>query len=106
MPKKPLSEQVMVVTGASSGVGRAIARAAGERGAKVVVADVIRNPVTSAETALIRELQGPVSRDRGHFVSGKFDQKLVKAKGEKKAPAAAPAAEEKKEEKKEEEKKE
>ncbi|TMM08173.1 MAG: SDR family NAD(P)-dependent oxidoreductase [Actinobacteria bacterium] len=38
MPKKPLSEQVMVVTGASSGVGRAIARAAGERGAKVVVA--------------------------------------------------------------------
>jgi len=38
MPKKPLREQVMVVTGASSGVGRAIARAAGERGAKVVVA--------------------------------------------------------------------
>jgi NAD(P)-dependent dehydrogenase (short-subunit alcohol dehydrogenase family) len=38
VPKKPLREQVMVVTGASSGVGRAIARAAGERGAKVVVA--------------------------------------------------------------------
>jgi NAD(P)-dependent dehydrogenase (short-subunit alcohol dehydrogenase family) len=38
MAKKPLHEQVMVVTGASSGVGRAIARAAGERGAKVVVA--------------------------------------------------------------------
>jgi NAD(P)-dependent dehydrogenase (short-subunit alcohol dehydrogenase family) len=38
MTKKPLHEQVMVVTGASSGVGRAIARAAGERGAKVVVA--------------------------------------------------------------------
>src|SRR5213592_729374 len=37
MPKKPLSEQVLVVTGASSGLGRAIARAAGERGAKVVV---------------------------------------------------------------------
>jgi NAD(P)-dependent dehydrogenase (short-subunit alcohol dehydrogenase family) len=35
--KKPLSEQVVVVTGASSGLGRAIARAAGERGAKVVV---------------------------------------------------------------------
>jgi NAD(P)-dependent dehydrogenase (short-subunit alcohol dehydrogenase family) len=35
--KKPLHEQVMVVTGASSGVGRAVARAAGERGAKVVV---------------------------------------------------------------------
>jgi NAD(P)-dependent dehydrogenase (short-subunit alcohol dehydrogenase family) len=35
--KKPLSEQVMVVTGASSGLGRAIARGAGERGAKIVV---------------------------------------------------------------------
>ena len=37
MRKKPLHEQVMVVTGASSGVGRAVARAAGERGAKVVL---------------------------------------------------------------------
>jgi NAD(P)-dependent dehydrogenase (short-subunit alcohol dehydrogenase family) len=35
--KKPVREQVIVVTGASSGLGRAIARAAGERGAKVVV---------------------------------------------------------------------
>src|SRR5512146_1515433 len=34
MPRKP-SEQVVVVTGASSGVGRAIARAFGARGAKV-----------------------------------------------------------------------
>ena len=37
MRKKPLSEQVIVVTGASSGLGRAVARAAGRRGAKVVV---------------------------------------------------------------------
>jgi NAD(P)-dependent dehydrogenase (short-subunit alcohol dehydrogenase family) len=35
--KKALREQVVVVTGASSGLGRAIARLAGERGAKVVV---------------------------------------------------------------------
>ena len=35
--KKPLAEQVVVVTGASSGLGRAIARGAGEAGAKVVV---------------------------------------------------------------------
>jgi NAD(P)-dependent dehydrogenase (short-subunit alcohol dehydrogenase family) len=35
--KKPVSEQVVVVTGASSGLGRAVARAAGRRGAKVVV---------------------------------------------------------------------
>jgi NAD(P)-dependent dehydrogenase (short-subunit alcohol dehydrogenase family) len=38
MRKQPLNRQVMVVTGASSGVGRAIARAAGARGAKLVVA--------------------------------------------------------------------
>ena len=38
MRKKPLAEQVVVVTGASSGVGRAIAVRAGQRGAKVVVA--------------------------------------------------------------------
>jgi NAD(P)-dependent dehydrogenase (short-subunit alcohol dehydrogenase family) len=37
MRKKPLSGQVVVVTGASSGLGRAIARGAGSRGAKVVV---------------------------------------------------------------------
>jgi NAD(P)-dependent dehydrogenase (short-subunit alcohol dehydrogenase family) len=38
MRKKALREQVLVVTGASSGLGRAIARLAGERGARVVVA--------------------------------------------------------------------
>src|SRR5438876_11857638 len=37
MRKKPLSDQVIVVTGASSGLGRAVARLAGARGAKVVV---------------------------------------------------------------------
>jgi NAD(P)-dependent dehydrogenase (short-subunit alcohol dehydrogenase family) len=35
--KKPLDQQVIVVTGASSGLGRAVARLAGRRGAKVVV---------------------------------------------------------------------
>jgi NAD(P)-dependent dehydrogenase (short-subunit alcohol dehydrogenase family) len=35
--KKPLSQQVILVTGASSGLGRAVARAAGSRGANVVV---------------------------------------------------------------------
>src|SRR5215212_6786953 len=38
MGKKSLAEQVVVVTGASAGLGRAIARLAGERGAMVVVA--------------------------------------------------------------------
>ena len=38
MRKKPLAEQVVLVTGASSGLGRAVAVRAGGRGAKVVVA--------------------------------------------------------------------
>src|SRR3954466_1576002 len=38
MAKKPLEEQVVVVTGGSAGRGRAIARLAARRGAKVVVA--------------------------------------------------------------------
>ena len=36
--KTPLADQVVVVLGASSGIGRATARAAGRRGARVVVA--------------------------------------------------------------------
>jgi NAD(P)-dependent dehydrogenase (short-subunit alcohol dehydrogenase family) len=51
--KKPLSEQVMVVTGASSGLGRAVARLAGRRGAKVVV--TARN--TEALEACVREIE-------------------------------------------------
>src|SRR5262245_27525944 len=35
--KKSLADQVIVVTGASSGLGRAVARLAGRHGAKVVV---------------------------------------------------------------------
>ena len=42
MRKKPLAEQVVVITGASSGLGRAAARLAGRRRARVVCAG--RNP--------------------------------------------------------------
>ncbi len=38
MPLKPLNEQVMVITGASSGIGLATAKLAAERGAKLVLA--------------------------------------------------------------------
>ena len=55
MRKKPLSEQVVVVTGASSGLGRAIARGAGSRGAKVVVtarnSEALDNCVAEIERA-------------------------------------------------------
>src|SRR5690242_16362351 len=37
-PLKPLNEQTVVITGASSGIGRATALMAGRRGARVVLA--------------------------------------------------------------------
>jgi NAD(P)-dependent dehydrogenase (short-subunit alcohol dehydrogenase family) len=53
--KRPVSEQVIVVSGASSGVGRAVARAAGARGAQVVVsarnADALAHAVGEIEAA-------------------------------------------------------
>jgi len=55
MPKKPLAKQVVVVTGASTGLGRAIARGAGARGAKVVLAarneEALANGVREVEQA-------------------------------------------------------
>jgi NAD(P)-dependent dehydrogenase (short-subunit alcohol dehydrogenase family) len=51
--KRPLREQVIVVTGASSGLGRAVARLAGRRGAKVVV--TARN--AEALDACVREIE-------------------------------------------------
>jgi NAD(P)-dependent dehydrogenase (short-subunit alcohol dehydrogenase family) len=61
--KKPLNEQVVVVTGASSGLGRAIARLAGERGAKVVVTarneEALANCVAEIERAGSQALAVP-----------------------------------------------
>ena len=55
MRKKPLSEQVVVITGASTGLGRAIARGAAAKGAKVVVAarngEALANGVREIEEA-------------------------------------------------------
>src|SRR5712691_7590807 len=55
MAKKPLDRQVIVVTGASSGLGRAVARLGGERGAKVVVTarngEALDNAVREIESA-------------------------------------------------------
>jgi NAD(P)-dependent dehydrogenase (short-subunit alcohol dehydrogenase family) len=53
MRKKPIAEQVIVVTGASSGLGRAVARRAGQRGARVVV--TARN--AEALEACVREIE-------------------------------------------------
>ena len=55
MRKKPVAEQVLVVTGASSGLGRAVARRAGVRGAKLVLAarneDALDMAVAEVEAA-------------------------------------------------------
>ena len=56
MRKRPVSEQVLVVTGATSGLGRAVARLAGSRGAQVVCAG--RN--ADALEAVVAEIE-----DRG-----------------------------------------
>jgi NAD(P)-dependent dehydrogenase (short-subunit alcohol dehydrogenase family) len=52
MRKKPLAEQVVVVTGGSAGLGRAVARRAAERGAKVVVAARGRDGLDAAVAEL------------------------------------------------------
>ena len=58
--KKPLEQQVVVIAGASSGIGRATARAAGARGAQVVVSarngDALDAAVAEVEAAGSRGL--------------------------------------------------
>jgi NAD(P)-dependent dehydrogenase (short-subunit alcohol dehydrogenase family) len=72
--KKPLSEQVVVVTGASSGLGRAIARRAGERGAKVVVTarneEALENGVAEIERAGSEALAVPADCAEREQVEG------------------------------------
>jgi NAD(P)-dependent dehydrogenase (short-subunit alcohol dehydrogenase family) len=57
---KPLSEQVIVITGASSGIGLATAKLAAQRGAKVVLADRSRDALAQAVDE-INQAAGPNS---------------------------------------------
>jgi NAD(P)-dependent dehydrogenase (short-subunit alcohol dehydrogenase family) len=72
--KKRLSEQVVVVTGASSGLGRAIARGAGERGAKVVLTarneEALANCVAEIERAGSEALAVPADCAEQQQVEG------------------------------------
>jgi NAD(P)-dependent dehydrogenase (short-subunit alcohol dehydrogenase family) len=78
MRKKPIRDQVMVVTGGSSGVGRAVAVAAGRRGAKVVVAargeDGLAAAVEEIERAGSEALAVP-----GDLASKEQNNELVRA---------------------------
>ena len=71
---KPLAEQVIVITGASSGIGRATARLAAERGAKVVL--VARDGDALAE--IVREIEA-AGGTAAHAVADVGDQGEVDA---------------------------
>ena len=60
-PLKPLEEQTIVITGASSGIGRATARAAASRGARVVL--------TARDADALRELESEIRRDGGRALA-------------------------------------
>src|SRR5436305_11416939 len=93
MRKKPLREQVVVVTGASTGLGRAIARGAGAQGAKVVLAarngEALEHGVREIEeagsqalavpldVADLEQVQQLVSRTVAHF--GRIDTFVANA---------------------------
>ena len=69
-PKKPLDQQVIVITGASSGIGLATARMAAARGARVVLA--ARNGEALAE------IQAEIERHGGaaiHVVTDVSDRR-------------------------------
>jgi NAD(P)-dependent dehydrogenase (short-subunit alcohol dehydrogenase family) len=79
MSKKKLADQVVVVTGASSGLGRAVARLAGERGAKVVVtarnAEALENCVAEIEASGSEALAVPAD----HTVQDEVAQVVERA---------------------------
>src|SRR5690554_1145192 len=53
--QKPLSEQVMVITGGSSGIGLATAKMAGARGAKLIITSNNETELEQARELLSNE---------------------------------------------------
>ena len=66
---KPVSEQVIVITGASSGIGRTTARRAAERGARVVLAARSEEELKKIADELNREHPCPMECPRAHAVT-------------------------------------
>src|SRR3712207_3802220 len=58
---KPLSEQTVVITGASSGIGRATAISAARRGARVLL--------TARDEGALRALEEEIRRDGGRAIA-------------------------------------
>lgn len=58
-----LKEKVVIITGASSGIGRAIARKFSAEGARVVIADIVPEPLEGGEATLAQ-----IARDGGEAV--------------------------------------
>jgi len=58
LEKLKLDGQVAVVTGAGQGIGAACARALGEAGAKVIVADFMPDRIDATVAAQSRALEG------------------------------------------------
>lgn len=58
---KPLDQQVIVITGASSGIGLTTARMAAQRGAKVVLA--------ARNEAALQEIVGDIEKDEGQAIA-------------------------------------
>ncbi len=67
---KPLDEQVVVITGASSGIGLATAIAAAERGARVVMA--------ARSIDALRTLAGRIEAAGGHALAVEADRERAR----------------------------
>jgi NAD(P)-dependent dehydrogenase (short-subunit alcohol dehydrogenase family) len=83
MGNMDFKEFVVVVTGASSGLGRAIAVAVAERGARAVIVNYSRSATEAAETAQLVEANGAAAILQKGDVGDDNDCKQIAAAAEK-----------------------